>query len=382
MGSESQPGRAAHIPALLCVTISLLATQVACTTGIAEVTPMTTGSFAGPGPAATTSVESGGLLMSHEALRALPTSGPAWEALLARAGAPSGDPANVSVKGEHNIDVLANALVGARLDDVRRKAYVRDELRKVTQAVRDPEDVLATLRHLQTYVIAADVIQLATFDPGFDADFRRWLDTERRVEYRGGGGGGSVISVHERKPNNFGTHAGASRVAAAAYLGDAFDLARAAEVWRGWATGDLSVLRDGYRWSGTDWQAEPSQPIGINRLGAVRDGHRLDGVIPEDQERCGEFSWPPCETNYVHGVADGMLVAFALLARQGYDAWGWGDRAALRQYEWKYEVGQPPGGEFRWAIPIVNHAYGTDFTGADPAATGKNLAFASWLFGG
>lgn len=329
----------------------------------------------------TPSSSSKGVLLSQAEIAALPTSGAAWEALLARANDKKGDPANVSVRGDHDIDVLANAFVGARLSDNSRKAYVRDELRKVVEANRDNNDVLATLRQLQTYVIAADIIDLKHFDPAFDAQFRKWLNEERKHDYAGGGGGGSVISTHNRKPNNFGTHAGSSRVAAAIYLGDKADLEAAAKVWEGWATGNPALIPDGYRWTGTNWQADPNRPAGINRAGATRDGHRLDGVIPEDQERCGEYSWPPCTTNYIHGAADGMLLAFYMLDRQGYDAWQWGDQAALRQYEWKYEVGQPPYNEYseyRWPIPIVNDAYGTDFPGSDPAAIGKNFAFAAW----
>src|SRR3712207_8062212 len=51
-------------------------------------------------------------------------------------------------------------------------------------------------------------------------------------------------------------------------------------------------------------------------VGCIRGGHRLDGVIPEDQERCGEYSWPPCETYYIHGAADGMVLSFWMLARR------------------------------------------------------------------
>ena len=70
----------------------------------------------------------------------------------------------------------------------------------------------------------ADLIDLASLDPSLDARFRAWLEEEIRFDYSGGGGGGSVISIHEKKPNNFGTHAGATRIAAALYLGDEEEL--------------------------------------------------------------------------------------------------------------------------------------------------------------
>lgn len=319
-----------------------------------------------------------GILLSSAELAALPTSGAGWTALLARANSRSGDAAVITNRGQHNIDVLANAFVGARLNDNARKAYVRDELRNITQNGRDNNDVLGTLRNLQTYVIAADIINLSTFDPAFNAQFRNWLDIERKHDYAGGGGGGSVISTHNKKPNNFGTHAGSSRITAALYLGDTADFQAAARVWQYWATGDPALKPATYYYEPTNWYFDQNRKAGINPKGASRDGHSLDGVIPADQRRCGEYSWPPCATNYIHGAADGMLLSFYMLSRKGYDAWNWGDKAALRQYQWKYAVNQPPYGEFKWQVPIVNKAYGTNFAGTDPGATGKSFAFAAW----
>jgi hypothetical protein len=120
------------------------------------------------------------------------------------------------------------------------------------------------------------------------------------------------------------------------------------------------------------------RPSGINAEGCTRDGHSLDGVIPEDQERCGDYSWPPCATNYIHGATDGMLLSFWMLARHGEDPWAWGDQAALRQMRWKYEVRQPPYEGFRWQIPVVEAAYGLDLPGNDPTATSTNFGFADW----
>jgi hypothetical protein len=45
--------------------------------------------------------------------------------------------------------------------------------------------------------------------------------------------GRTLISTHEQRPNNWGTHAGASRVAASAHIGDDADVARAAAVFKG-----------------------------------------------------------------------------------------------------------------------------------------------------
>jgi hypothetical protein len=319
-----------------------------------------------------------GILLSPSEIAALPTTGPEWQAVLNRANNPLGGSVQVSTRSSNGVDLLAKAFVAARLNDNTLKGVVRDGLRATTLAGRDNNDVLATLRQLQTYVIAADIIQLSIFDPAFDASFRTWLNTERNHNYAGGGGGGSVISVHNFKPNNFGTHAGASRIAAALYLGDTSDFQAAANVWEGWVTGNDALLPLDYNWHTYDWHADVANPQGINPLGATRNGNRLDGVIPEDQERCGNYSWPPCATNYVHGAMDGTLLSFWMMSRKGYDSWNWSNQATLRQYQWKIEVGQPAYNGFRWQVPVINKVYGTAYGDADPSATSTNFGFAAW----
>lgn len=312
---------------------------------------------------------------------ALPVRGDAWRAIMARVEDPRGGAYRLGARDDSNTDVLAYALAGARLGDDTMKRFVRDKIERVISLPRNADDILATLRNLQTYVISADLIGLETFDPALDARFRVWLAAEIRAPYAGGGGGGSVVSVHRTRTNNFGTHAGASRLAAALYLGDEAEFRAARDVWYGWTTGDPEYVPETAVWSGTDWQCEPGRPRGINAAGCTRDGHSIDGVLPEDQRRCGEFRWPPCSTGYVHGAADGLLLSFWMLARHGEDPWAWGEQAALRQMRWKYETGQPPDEGFRWQIPVIEAAYGIDLPGNDPTATSTSIGFADWWAG-
>ena len=319
-----------------------------------------------------------GILLSHAQLMALPTSGPGWDALVARVASPYGGAYSLGVRDDSNKDVLANALVGARTNRADLKGFVRDRIAKMMTTPRNSGDVLATLRQLQAYVISADVIELKSFDPALDGKFRVWLAAEVRAGYSGGGGGGSVISTHDRKPNNFGTHAGAARLAAALYLGDAAEYKAARDVWYGWATGDQASVSATRAWSGTTWQCGDGRSYGINPVGCSRGGASLDGVIPEDQRRCGEFSATPCATNYIHGATDGMTLSFWIMARRGEKVWEWGDRAALRQMQWKYRAGQPPYSGFRWQIPVIEKAYGIDLPGNAPTATSTNMGYADW----
>jgi Alginate lyase len=372
-----------RVPALVAAAVLLGASPQAASTAaptVAQV-PQHWDASAAPEPTPGDGFHPRGLLLTHDELLALPTQGDAWQAIVSRVEDPRGGGYRLGARDESNTDVLAHALAGARLDDDRLKGFVRDKIARVISLPRPKDDILAALRNLQTYIISADLIDLATFDPALDAEFRRWLGSEIRARYTGGGGGGSVVSVHRTKVNNFGTHAGATRLAAALYLGDEAEFRAARDVWQGWTTGDPAYVPDGLLWSGTDWQCDLERPRGINPPGCTRDGHSLDGVLPEDQRRCGEYAWPPCRTTYVHGAADGLLLSFWMLARHGETPWEWGDQAALRQMRWKYEVGQPPDEGFRWQIPVIEAAYGIDLAGNDPTATSTNFGFADWWTG-
>lgn len=316
-----------------------------------------------------------GLWVSPKKIGALPTTGPAWDRV--KEVADSGfDAPGLTAQNRHNVQVLAAALVAARLDDDRYRARVRDELRKVMMAPVNDDEVLAAARRLGTYVIAADLIDLRGFDAQFDATFRTWI--RNAVRHRYASHGGSIIQVHEQFPNNFGTHAGASRVAVAAYLGDTGELARAATVFRGWL-GDRAA-HTGFNFSGAmSWHCDPANPVGVNPAGCIKNGHSIDGVLPDDQRRGGEFAWPPRCENYVWGALQGAVVEAELLARQGYPAWQWQDQALRRAVTWLHDQAScPASDDEEWVPWLVNHAYGSRFPASTPAGLGKNMAFTDW----
>ena len=73
----------------------------------------------------------------------------------------------------------------------------------------------------------------------------------------------TLVSTHEDRPNNWGTHAGAARAAIAAYLGDSAQLARTALVFRGYL-GDRAAYA-GFEFGDLSWQCDPAAgPSGIN----------------------------------------------------------------------------------------------------------------------
>lgn len=309
-----------------------------------------------------------GLWMDAARLASLPTSGPAWESLIDTAKQPAGSP-DLSDKDDNtNVRVLAKALAYRRIGEER----YRNEVVAACRAVMGTEGnyTLALGRELAAYVIAADLVGLPAED---DLIFRDWL---RRVRHRELDGR-TLISTHEDRPNNWGTHAGASRLAVAVYLGDTRDVERAAAVFRGYL-GDRSAY-DGFQYGKLWWQAHPETPVGVNPPGTEKEGHSIDGVLPEDQRRGGPFQWPPPKENYVYEALQGMLAQAILLHNAGYDVWNWENRALLRAFQWLHEQAAfPAEGDDTWQPHVVNFYYGTRFPAPIPSQPGKNVGWTDW----
>jgi hypothetical protein len=287
---------------------------------------------------------SGGIWTSAEELAALPTSGKAWDALLAAAREGITDPNVADQDDPDNVRVLS-----------------RDEVIAACRAVIGTQAggrTLALGRELMAYVVAADLVGLPS---DLDASFRSWLDAVRKQTLDGR----TLITTHEERPNNWGTHAGASRIAVALYLGDRADLDRAARVFRGWL-GDRASYA-GFEYGELDWQANPAQPVGINPMGAQLGGHSVDGVLPDDQRRSGAFVWPPTKENYVWEALQGAVAQAVMLERAGYDVWSWSDRALLRAVTWLHtQASFPAEGDDTWTWLVnrtTRRASGAD-TGA------------------
>ena len=197
-----------------------------------------------------------GILISAAEIARLPTSGAAWTSLKARADASMGVP-NISNQDDNtDQQVLAKALVYARTGTASYRASVVSALRSALGTEAGGR-TLALGRNLPAYVIAADLISLKTADPTFDnGAFRPWL----RALLTKALDGRSLISTHEERPNNWGTHAGAARAAIAAYLGDTTQLARTAQVFRGYL-GDRTAYA-GFKYGDLAWQCDPFEARG------------------------------------------------------------------------------------------------------------------------
>ncbi len=321
-----------------------------------------------------------GIWVSREDLAGLPMSGPAWQQLKAAADGDLGTAEIADQNSNHDVRTLAVALVYARTGDSAYRAKAADAIFSAIDTEKG-DRTLALGRNLVSYILAADLIDFRSFDPGREAQFRNWLSGVRYEELAGR----TLISTHEDRPNNWGAHAGAARIAADLYLGDRADLERAVAVFKGWL-GDRAAYAKFTYDKDRSWHADPANPLGVNPPGATRDGHRLDGAIPDDMQRGGKFRWPPKRTNYPWGSMEGAVVQAMLLARAGYDSWSWSDKALLRATQFLDELDREAGGwwaegDDEWMPWIVNNAYGANFRVGLPALPGKNLGWTDWVYG-
>jgi hypothetical protein len=306
----------------------------------------------------------GEILISRSRLMSLPTSGGAWQAMVNEANSFGGvNLFNQDDQGD--VQLLAKALVTVRTGG---------DLAPIYQALaaipgQSGNNQLALSRNLLSVVLAADLVGYR------DPAFVNWVAAIRTRNVDGR----TLISTHEDRPNNWGTHAGASRIAADLYLGDGADLGRAAAVFRGWL-GERGVYA-GFSYGDLDWQSNPNAPVGINPAGATIDGRNVDGVLPDDQRRAGGFTWPPQKENYAYEALQGAIMQAELLSRAGYPAYDWSNQALRRAYVWLNNVASfPAEGDDTWQIPLVNARYGTGFAAPSPTRPGKNFGFADWLY--
>ena len=314
-----------------------------------------------------------GIWIGRSEVQGLPKEGAAWDALLKAAKKSTRSPNLSNQDDMTNVRVLAKALVFVRTGEASYRDQVVEACMKAIGTERGGR-TLSLARELAAYVIAADLVGL---DPEQDAQFRSWLRRSLSANLSGR----TLRSTHEDRPNNWGTHAAASRIAVALYLQDSEELQQAAQVFKGYL-GDRDAW-DRFRYGALDWQSDPRSPVGINPRGAKIGDHDVDGVLPDDQRRCCKaFEWPPPKENYVYEGLQGALAAAVMLDRAGYDVWSWQDRALLRAFRWLHAVAEfPATGDDTWQPYLINFYYGAEFPVELPARAGKNVGFTDWTHG-
>jgi len=328
------------------------------------------------------------LLVTKARLLSLPTTGKAWQALVAFADTDFG-PANLRDQdSRHDVDTLAAALVYARTGEPRYRERARRGILAAigTERAGATNSILALGRQLGAYVLAADFIQLSGAD---DERFRAWLSAIRTRALGGHGRWTSLIATHEDSANNWGAFAGASRIAASLYLGDAADVQRAAQVLRGFL-GDRTAWDRFQPVEGSaSWACDPKAYVPLNPP-CMKNGIDLDGAIVRDIDRGGNLRWPPGRVGvaYTLEALQGLSLQAELLNENGYgDAWHWSDDAIRRAADLVTRSGEAGGrtwnrSEVSYHVPwLLNARYGLDLP-TRPAGQGRVFGYTDWLYGG
>lgn len=305
----------------------------------------------------------------------LPRTGVAWANLKKAADESAGTPDLSNQDSANDVLVLAKALVYAKTKVLAYRTSVLNNLKAVVGTEVGGRS-LSVGRGVPAYVIAADLISLPTYQPTFNTGtFRPWLKKLLTEDLQGD----TLVSTHDLRPNNWGTHAGAARIAIAVYLGDTLQLKKAARVFKGFLGDRASYTGFSYG-SDLSWQCHETTPVGIDPA-CVKNGINLDGAIPDEMRRGASLQWPPASTQYPWELMQGAVLQAELLQRAGYAAWSWQNKALLRAAKFLYRASWSAETNDDWQPWLLDYRYGTGFRKAGATHPGKNFGWADWLYG-
>lgn len=327
--------------------------------------------------------------ISPQEIKARPTSGPEWDAMLALANKAKSQGANIANQdSNHDIETLAMTLVCVRQGEPGMCAKARAA---VVGAIGTEEGGrwLAVGRNLGAYIISADLLNLYTDgNPNSDGSkVNAWLNkfytrtlqanNDAKIQHQwrqSAWASGSNASAQE----------GFAYAALSAYLKKKDGLDWSWMAFRRYA-GDRSSTHT-ITSNDTSWQFKPTDIVGIQDAGATKNGCRLDGAIANDMSRGGTYSCTPGFTQYPWVGLEGAVPAALVLQRSGYPAFSIADNAILRTHEYLWDLRQRTGNT-EWfdgtraneVIHLVNIAYKKNFLIKTPITGGaRTVDFTSW----
>lgn len=316
-----------------------------------------------------------GIWISVEEVKALPQTG-GWPAVLSAAGGTC-TPDLANQDSSCNVTVLAQALAWARTGDEQYRTKVVAAISSINAGCDSQGGrALALGRELGAYVAGADLVDLLNHAPATHDVFVACLRKLLTKSFDGM----TLPGCHERRGNNWGTHCGASRAAACAYIGDAACLDRTALVFHGWL--GRREAYSGFTWGDLGWQCNASAPVGVNPVGCVKGGYDIGGAIPDDMRRGGAFQMPkPAQTGYACGGWSGAVAQAEILYRAGFAVYEWENKAILRGMEFLRRIGWQCTGDDAWLVAVINARYGTNYP-VDGNSPGKGFGWTQWTHAG
>lgn len=330
------------------------------------------------------------LLMPRSELLARPTTGTAWSNLKAVANSSLGSANLCDQNEDHHLRTLAAALVYARTGTASYATKARAGVMAAikTQVVGCNNATLALGRQLTAYVLAADFADLSGTN---DTVFRTWLSAIRTKIIGGHSVWNSLWNTHRDSANNWGAYAGAARIAASRYLGDAADVGYAAVVTQGFLGNRAKYGKFGQNLGSDDlsWSCVSESAYTPENKACIKSGINVDGAFIADISRSGPLKWPPGDTGvqYQLETIQGVGLQVELLYRAGYTAaWDWSTRAMKRAAS--IVTRSKASGGMGWnetnaakQMPwLLNKRYGTSIPTV-ASGMGRGIGFTDWLWG-
>jgi hypothetical protein len=343
-------------------------------------------------------VSAKGIWVSPDEIAKLPTSGSAWDRLLDDADRASGSPNVSDQDSNHDVAILAAALVCARTGDQCAKAR-----NGVVSAIGTEQGGrwLAVGRNMTAYVIAADVLGLyADGDPDSDGSrVEGWIRSFHTMLLSHNNDRGRLVPL---TPFDSGSNAsaqeGAVYIAVAAYLQDRDALDRGWDAFRTYACDPGAPDRENIdlnKGTAAGWAHDDSSPCAVNpadKTKVVPSGlpgagttRSIGGAIINDMRRGGDFQFAPGYTSYPWVGLEGFVPAALILDRAGYPAFEIADRAVLRTHEYLFDLMRQTG-ETRWfdgkradeVVHLVNVVYGKSYPTQSAVGAGRTVGYTDW----
>lgn len=370
-------------------------------------------------------------------IQALPTSGTAWDNLVAAAdGAVSTtlsstsanspwlntyyESADVAVRRKVAGQYLAAALVyvagGATHTAATYRDAVEDALRFIigteidtTSYSQDPVDhLLATMRQLSSWVMAADLIgmddTLTGTRSGWTSDqFGTWLGTLRTKSIGTQGRFTTMYKTVWISASNWGGMAFAAYLSICAYLDDTVQLDwvrdNVAKGFTGedvtahpsWPAGEFSPTEEGFTATADfdssyacNYNADypTTGDTAWTPINPTACGLGMDGICVEDLSRSAS-AYPTYDSTgigYTNEVLEGWIAGAIVLYSTGRDIFVYGSDALLRAMKWLDREAEINTYHLsNWQAHAINAYYGSSL----PTVTstwGQTYGFADWIY--
>ena len=300
--------------------------------------------------------------------------------------------------GGKSAETLAAALVYARTGDTRYRDFViavnrfiiGSEESASTNGTAGDDKLLATMRQISGYVLAADLVNMGPNTTGSRSRYgsTTWRTWVARLRTKSIGDGNCDSIVHcNLKATNWGAWASAARTVIDVHIGDSVDRKIAVNRLKLY----LGETMSGTPWIrstrfDSSWACIPrGLPVSFVPVNGSSCGRGKDGILVEDASR-SSYSYPSFDDkgiDYTFHAYGAQLIAALVLDRQGYDVWGWGDNALKRIMDRLDRLGAATGNDRAGASHvswIPRHFYGVSYPTV-PAQAGNTLGYTDWLYG-